>query len=252
MNNQILLKADDWNLISNIRNAYENDCIEKFVNSHQTIPLILQIQPYRSRFKLQRYAELKYKYISIIGSFIKHILRDNSLQNHDYDFIKTQLDTLLLLNTSELMKSNVLQHVPWQYERLLFESVYQPYLLQCMEKCLDNYQKFLPYDSIVVKMFLLVFAFSPCLNPLQMKTHYQTNDFQLFPLPIYHLQNYYLTLLSKYIIYRFGYVDAMMFLVRFVQCFLYNQTIASDMISAIANRDDRGQLTELLERTVKL
>src|ERR1700722_1980423 len=83
---RLSLSLDDWNLLTNIRNAYEEYCIQKFIESHETIPLIPPIQPYRSRIKLQRLVDLKYKYLIVIASFLKRILQfdifEYSSENH--------------------------------------------------------------------------------------------------------------------------------------------------------------------------
>ena len=72
------LTSDDWNTLTNIRNAYEEYCAQPFVASHQSIPLIPPKQPYRSRIKLQRLVDLKYKYVMVIASFIKRVLLLNT------------------------------------------------------------------------------------------------------------------------------------------------------------------------------
>jgi len=251
-NNQSSLLLTDWNLITNIRNTYQNYCIEPFIISHQTIPLIITTQPYRSRLKLQRLADLKGKYLNIIGLFIKHILKfDISIEN-SYEYIKDNLKTLLTINTSELMKSNILKHVPWENDRILFETIFTENLIQRLEKNLYVYQTFLPYDSIVIKLFLIILALSSRICPLVKQKEYYSFNFQPFPKEIFRIQNNYITILWKYVIYRFGYYDAIMCSVRFIQNFLRRQIIESDIMDIIENRDDHGQLSELMERAITI
>ena len=52
------LSSDDWHFLTNIRTCYEQYCVQKFIESHETIPLIPPKQPYRSRIKLQRLIDL--------------------------------------------------------------------------------------------------------------------------------------------------------------------------------------------------
>jgi len=249
---QSILLSSDWNVITNIRNAYETDCIESFLASHTTIPLIITTQPYRSRLKLQRLVDVRKKYLSVIHSFIKRIIQFDTLIEDYYEYIKHNLKLLLTINTSELMKSNVLEKIPWENDRLLFESVYSEDILQRLEINLNSYQTFFPYDRIVVKLFLIILALTSRISPLVKQEQYHSNDFQSFPIEILRIQNYYITILWKYVIYRFGYYDAIMYSVRFIQLFLRRQIIENDMMDIIQNRDDHGRFFQLMERAITL
>jgi len=250
-NDQSILLFDDWNLLTNIRNVYEDYCIEPFLASHDKIPLIITTQPYRSRIKLQRIVDIKQKYVSVIASFIKRILQtDRSIEN-DYEYIKTNFSTLITINTSELMKLNVLKHFPWENDRFLFESVLTENLLHRLEEHYHVYETFLPYDPLTVKLFLIILALTSRTSPLFKKEQYNSTDFHPFPKQFVFAQNFYLTLLWKYVIYRLGYYDAIMYSVRFIQHFLRRQIIQADIVDVIYNRDDHGQLMTLLETVTK-
>jgi hypothetical protein len=246
-NDQSVLLFDDWNLITNIRNAYEDYCVEPFLASHETIPLIITTQPYRSRMKLQRLADLKSKYHSIIASFIKRILQSDLPTEDHYEYIKDNFKTLLTVNTSELMKSNILKSIPWENDRLLFESVFTENLIHRLDVHLHTYRTLLPYDPLIIKLFLIILALNSRISPLLEKTVYNSNDFKPFSKQIISTQNYYMTLLWKYVIYRLGYYDAILYSVRFIQHFLRRQIIEADMMDILHNRDDHGQLARLLQ-----
>jgi hypothetical protein len=205
-------------------------------------------QPYRSRLKLQRLIDMKEKYLNIIISFIKQILQDHPTIEDPYHYIKENFNVLLTINTSELMRSNILKHIPWENDRFLFESVLTEQILERLEQNLSIYRNFLPYDSLIVKLFLIILAFSSRISPIRRKYCYSFHDFQPFPMEIVRIQNYYLTLLWKYVIYKFGYYDAIMYSVRFIQYFLRRQIIEGDIMDIIDNRDDHGQLAQLWER----
>jgi len=146
------------------------------------------------------------------------------------------------------MKLNILENFPWEYDRILFETVLTENFLQCLEKHFYIYQTFLPNDPLVIKLFLIILTLTYSILPLKQKTIYFSHHFQPFPKEIFRIQNYYLNILWKYILYRFGYYDAIMYLVRFIQHFLHTQILYNDMMDIIQNRDDHGQLVELLER----
>ncbi|CAF4473477.1 unnamed protein product [Rotaria sp. Silwood2] len=251
-NNQSTLSFDDWNLITNIRNAYEDYCIEPFLASHETIPLIITTQPYRSRIKIQRLIDIREKYLNVIVSFIKRILQYNKFLENNYQYIKDNIRTLLSLNTSELMKSNVLKYFPWEYDRFLFESIFTENLIQHLEKHILMYETFSPYDPLFIKLFLIILVLTCGISPVFKKIQYNSNDFNPCPKEIFLTQNYYLTLLWKYVIYRLGYYDSIMYSVRFIQHILRRQVIEADLNDIIEKRDDHGQLAQLMEKTIQI
>ena len=251
-NNKLILLSDDWNTLTNIRNAYNDYCILPFLASHEVIPLMITTQPYRSRIKIQRFIDLKQKYLNIIASFIKRILQYSTLTDNDYNHIKNNFQILLSLNTCELMKSNVLKHLPWENDRLLFELILSENLLERLETHIDVYQTFSPYDSLIMKLFIIILALTGGISPLFKKLHYNSSDFEPFSKEIFSTQNYYLTLLWKYVIYRLDYRDAIMYSVRFIQHFLHRQTIEADLNDRMLNRDDHEQLFQIIQTTIKI
>ncbi|CAM4806908.1 unnamed protein product [Rotaria magnacalcarata] len=242
------MSFDDWTSITNIQNVYEDYCIESFLASHETIPLIITTQPYRSRIKLQRLVDLREKYLYVLASFIKRILQYNHtfVQDH-YEYIKDNIRTLLSLNTSELMQLNALEYFPWEHDRFLFESVFTENLIRRLEIHIYTYQTLLPYDPVVQKVFLIILVLTYGISPLIKKVEYSSNDFNPYPKDIFLSQNYYLTLLWKYVIYRLGYYQSILYLVRFIQHILHRQLIEADLTDVILNRDDHGHLARLME-----
>ncbi|CAF1052504.1 unnamed protein product [Adineta steineri] len=250
--NQRVLLFTDWNLLTNIRNAYEDYCIEQFLASHQKIPLSIATQPYRSRIKLQRLVDIKLKYITVLISFIKRILQCNPSTGNNYEYIKDNFSTLLTINTSELMKSNVLKNAPWEYDRCLFESVITENLLKRADEHLNVFETFLPYDPLIIKTFLIILALSSRTSPLFGKERYNPIDFHPFPKELILAQNYYLMVFWKYAIYRLGYYETVIYSVRFIQHFLRRQNIEAEILDVIRNRDDQGQLAGLFETTLNI
>lgn len=244
-NDQCNLSNDDWNLLTNIRQTYEEYCIKKFHESHQFIPLIPPKQPYRSRIKLQRLTDLQYKYMSVLTSFIKRIIQLNIYSDstdEQYVYIQRNFSCLLPINTSELMKSKTLEYFPWENDRLLFEYVFPEHILVNHEKLIMNFQTFLPYDPFILKLCLIIFALSSRTCPLKRQFTYETNDFCSLPKHLLNSQNFYVNLLWKYVNYRFGYSEAIQFLVRFVQSFLHLQTVESEFDDIIEYREDLIQI----------
>ena len=245
-NARLALSADDWSLLAKIRSAYEEHCIQPFLLSHQTIPLRLTTQPCRSRFKLQRVVDLRSKYLNVVASFMKRIVQIDPLANNYYDSIKDNFPLLLTINTNELMKSNALEHIPWEHDRLLVESVLTENLLQRLEENLRGYQTLLPYDPLVMKLYIIALALTSSIAPLKSKAHYQRHDFDPAPAQLARSQHYFSTLLWKYVIYRLDYRYAVIYSVRLIQNFLRRQTLEADLMETVHSRDDQGQLLELM------
>jgi len=254
-NDQSYLSFHDWNLLTNIQNAYEEYCVQKFIESHEIIPLIPPKQPYRSRIKLQRLIDLKYKYTIIIASFIKRILLFDTFQltseNH-YHYLKDNFQCILPVNICELMKLNVLEFLPWEHDQLAIQSILSEEIMQRAEKIFNVFQTLLPNDPIIMKLWIIILALSPRISPLIKKDEYNSIDFDPIPKNLFSSQNYYLTILWKYVIYRLGYNDAIRCSVRFIQTFLQRQILESDMIENIQNRDDHGQLLQFMQVHLKI
>lgn len=242
---------DDWTLITNIRNAYEQYCIQKFHQSHETIPLIPPVQPHRSRIKVHRLLELNYKYVLIMASYLRRILQFEILPNPSQTpqmIVKDNLQYLLYVNISEFMKSKILEHFPWEHDRLAMQSFLSEEILQKAEKLINHFQNLLPYDPLIMKLCLIILALSSRISPVIPKEQYHPTDFEILPANLLQSQNYYLTLLWKYVIYRLGYIDAVRFSVRFIQLFLHSQNLNGDIVEAVQNRNDFSQLVEYNER----
>lgn len=181
-------------------------------------------------------------------SFIKQILKCHTTLDNPYDYIRENLSVLLTINTSELMRSNILKHTPWENDRFLFESVLTEQILERLEQICYTYRNLLPYDSLIVKLFLIILALNSRISTVRKQDQYSINHFRPFPMEIIRIQNYYIALFWKYVIHRFGYYDAIMYSVRFIQYFLHRQIIEADIVDTIENRDDHGQLAQHLER----
>lgn len=242
------LSIEDWTLITNIRNAYDQYCVQKFHQSHQTIPLIPPIQPYRSRLKIHRLLELNYKYVMIIASFLRRILQFEILPSisstNSQLIIKDNIQPLFYVNVSELMKSKILEHFPWEHDRLAMQSFLSDEILHRAENLINKFQNLLPYDPVIMKLCLIILALSSRICPVVRQEQYHTKDFEPLPANLLQSQNHYLTLLWKYVIYRLGYTDAVRFLVRFIQNFLHSQNLDGDIIETVQHRNDYSQLIE--------
>jgi hypothetical protein len=143
------------------------------------------------------------------------------------------------------MKTKVLPCLPWKYDQLAIESIVSEEIIQRIEKLLNTFQTLLPYDPIIMKLLIIILALSSRITPLIKKSEYNSVDFDPLPKNLFLSQNYYLTILWKYVIYRLGYNNAVSFTVRFIQNFLQRQIIEDNMIEIIQTRHDYEQLIQL-------
>lgn len=249
------LSFDDWSLLTNIRNAYEQYCVQKFIDSHQTIPLIPPVQPYRARLKPHRLIDLRYKYTIVVASFLERVLHFDAFHitsKSRFQYAKSSLQCVASVNTSELMKSKVLEFLPWHHDQLVVQSVLSDELIKRAEQILNAFQTFLPYDPIIMKLWVIILALSSQTLPLMRKEHYTPADFDPVPAELLLSQNYYVTLLWKYVMYRLGHDNAVTFSVRFVQNFLRRQVFEADVTELIRNRDDHAQLMPLTQMNLRI
>lgn len=247
------LSADDWNVLTNIRNSYEDYCIRPFLDSHQVIPLVPPKQPYRSRLKLQRLVDLRYKYCVCVASYIKRILQYDtysSSYDSDYPYLRDSYQSLITSNACELMRSKVLECVPWEHDQLALSSVLSEEILQRLGVILNTFKTLIPYDPVIMKLFLIILVLSCRISPLVNKTHYTTMDFNPLPKNFLYSQNFYITLLWKYVQHRLGPQEAVIFSVRLVQTFLRRQVIEGDMLEIVNHREDDGQLVHMIESSM--
>jgi hypothetical protein len=145
------------------------------------------------------------------------------------------------------MKSKILENFPWEYDQLAIESILSEEIIQRTKKIMNTFQTILPYDPLIMKLFVIILALSSRISPLIKKNQYNSIDFDPLPKNLLQCQNYYLTLLWKYVISRLGYNDAIIFSVRFIQNFLHGQIIQADMVEIIQNRNDRGLLIQCMQ-----
>lgn len=239
--------------MTNIRNSYEDYCIRPFLDSHQVIPLVPPKQTYRARLKLQRLVDLRYKYCVVIASFIKRVLHYDtysSSYDSDYPHLKDTYQSLITANACELMRSKVLECVPWEHDQLALSSVLSDEILQRLGTILNTFKSLVPYDPVIMKLFLIVLILSCRSSPLVEKSHYTAMDFSPLPNNFLHSQNFYVTLFWKYLQHRLGYNEAVILSVRLMQTFLRRQWVEADMLDIVHNRDDDGQLVHLIETSM--
>lgn len=244
------LTLDDWNLLTNIRNAYEEYCVQRFIDSHKTVPLIPPKQPYRSRLKVQRLVDLKFKYMSVLASFTRRVLefdRYTTPADNSYLYVKENVSCLITTNACELMKSKALEFAPWDQDRLALESILSESIIENLSKALAGFRQLVPQDPIIIKLFLILLTLSPSIVPTDTKSEYQPLDFEPLPRNFLRRQSFYTDLLWKYIQHRLGYQSAVLITARFIQIFLHRQTVEANIRDVISNRNDDGHLSHLVE-----
>ncbi|CAF4302391.1 unnamed protein product, partial [Rotaria magnacalcarata] len=105
-------------------------------------------------------------------------------------------------------QSKILDILPWEHDRLAIESVLSEEILYRLEKILNRFRTLSSHDPFIMKLLLVILALSSRISPLISKQQYNSIDFDPAPKNLLSSQNYCLTVLWKYMIYRLGYNDA--------------------------------------------
>ena len=150
------------------------------------------------------------------------------------------------------MKSKVLENVPWEHDRLALEVVLSGEIIERLGEVLHTFQALMPHDPIIMKLFVIILALSSRVLPLVNKPEYGAMDFKPLPRNFLASQNFYITLLWKYVMHRLGHNDAVLFSVRFIQTFLRRQKIEADIVDIVQSREDHGQLIHMMQMSMKI
>lgn len=188
-----------------------------------------------------------------MASYIKRILQYDTFSSSfdsDYPYLRDSYQSLITSNACELMRSKILECVPWEHDQLALSSVLSEDILQRLGVILNTFKSLIPYDPVIMKLFLIILVLSCRISPLVKKTHYTALDFSPLPKNFLYSQNFYVTLLWKYVQHRLGAQEAAVFSVRLVQTFLRRQVIEADMLEIVNHREDDGQLVHMIESSM--
>jgi hypothetical protein len=223
------LSTNDQVLLTNIFSAYEQTCISLRYDKHLKMPN-------DNTLSLQKFMNsVSHIYVSLIDYF-KFIPEFTNLSVDTKIFLlKNNLTQIVRLNSA------IITHATGAVQdtnSIGFKNVYPEDLFSEVCRCIINLFPFV-YDPIFLKLIFIILMFSPSLY-----TRYNINEKQIDTENIFSIQNHYIELLWRYILYRCStYRQSVQFLTSFVTRLLHSQTVNAKLTvyikKAISNQTDQ-------------
>ncbi|CAF2509458.1 unnamed protein product [Rotaria sp. Silwood2] len=256
-NDRSLLTFDQWSLLSNINNAYNSRSPISNINN---IISSQSIYPPKIRLKMANA-----NFMDIIASmyaaseiFIKIIPDFSSMTNYYQNVLITRnILNLGGFNCQFMMReTNILKDAA--YSNCL-SSTYGTWIFNGTVRIADDIDP----DGTLFKLLFVVLAFSACsdvvippYNKCDKISDYsvsdvliETNYLSINTQYLFEIQNKYVELMFKYMVYRYGYYEAALRFAALMKNFLY-QSVLSANATEISKHDD--MLKTLVDKTEQL
>lgn len=229
------LTLDQWNLLSNLTHCYDENCgLElghRFMNEQNSLPV-------KYRFKAP--AMLNYFMVSIEIS--------QSLYQNNHDFLSLPADDRsLLLNTTLRHTASLSANFIYYQVGLLDNPIFfHTVAMITHENVADSNRKVaerLRMDPILTKLALAIMSFST-IN----YTTYLNGSLKNFSniKQILYIQNYYIEITWRYLLYKCGYKQAIICVSDLVRC-LFAVTDSIYQSDDLTNFNDKFE--SIIERT---
>jgi len=153
--------------------------------------------------------------------------------------IKNNLNQIFRLNNALVIKATGIVD---DHNSVLFLRLFPSELLFDLTKCIVSVFQFI-YDPILLKLILIILIFSTYLS-IRYENNLNDNKDDYSTYNLFHIQNIYVELLWRYILFRCSnYRQAVKLFSSFITCLVYSQDInikLNEYISnIIANRPDQ-------------
>ncbi|CAF3973624.1 unnamed protein product [Adineta steineri] len=251
VNNIDLSVEIDWRHLSNIVYAYESCCIKTYVQQRSTVifnrtPQSPNEQPY-SIYP----TTITMSIVLAVSSFLKTLPAYYSLPRSTRNYLcKTNIRPLIFPNLHELNQTCFAE--PWQVNAYnkTWQLVCGIQLYEEFDKAERMAEKSWTTDPIVTRLFVVILFFS---TPL----HYHDDS----PTPtkilkkkqaIFQTQNGYITLLWKYLTYRYGSEGSIRIYLNLVHVYMKMQQVGYGVYTQLRTQKDLVPTHETLNKLVTL
>ncbi|CAF0927176.1 unnamed protein product [Adineta steineri] len=251
VNNIDLSVEIDWRHLSNIVYAYESCCIKTYVQQRSTVifnrtPQSPNEQPY-SIYP----TTITMSIVLAVSSFLKTLPAYYSLPRSTRNYLcKTNIRPLIFPNLHELNQTCFAE--PWQVNAYnkTWQLVCGIQLYEEFDKAERMAEKSWTTDPIVTRLFVIILFFS---TPL----HYHDDS----PTPtkilkkkqaIFQTQNGYITLLWKYLTYRYGSAGSIRIYLNLVHVYMKMQQVGYGVYTQLRTQKDLVPTHETLNKLVTL
>lgn len=206
-NDRSILTNDQWDLITNISNCYNEfsglKLGEDYLNEQNHLP-----------------SKMRYKTTSVIN-FIRSLLISTPLlykNNQDFQSLSIEDRCLLLNSTYEyvgcLSTNLITQTIGLTDIPQYFDAIETTSHLELVDAIKDLLKQ-LHFDSIVMKILLSILSFST-IN-LTIYSNHSAKNFTNIQ-QIFQIQNQYIDILWKYLIYKHNYTQAVIHISNLERC----------------------------------
>lgn len=202
-NDRSTLSKDDWNVLSNILHAYEaTDIIshtKHLLQNQSTLPIKI-----RSKASTQ-FDIVKHFYLNI-QSFIESTPYHQQLSKQDYEqLIEQNLQVSGAINGMFIVRES--QAIDYPAFRAGCDAIYPPYVTADYIKLITQMHP----NSVYMKIILMVLVFSTICRIVTFNSSIKisSNSNSLF---IFNIQNIFVTVYWKYLLYQHGFRDAVQLL----------------------------------------
>lgn len=245
-----LLTTNQWNHLSNLVNSFQESSLmaisQRFMDTKDTIQTIFDLQFQTLFYELMSCGyQTTGKYLQLNHDFLQLSINDRSI------ILQSAAN-----NVSCMTSSIILQRYPLYSHNAIYDTV----VSMCGEELIDIFKraiKFIDTDPVIIKLALALFAFSE----ITYSYHSHAPKDLTNPLHILQIQNLYAEITWKYLLYRYGYIQAIQ---RFLNLICWvNATIPQvtcmqgvslhlNDVKTIAGDTELKLLLDELESTVEL
>ncbi|CAF1013512.1 unnamed protein product [Adineta ricciae] len=242
----------DWTHLSNIVYAYNSCCIQTYVRQRTSVifkdhastksdPQLNSVCPTSAAMSI----------VLSVSSFLKSLPAFYSLPRVIRNYLcKTNIRPLIFPNIHELQQC--CYHEPWQMDVLegTWRIMCGPQLYPQFQQAELLASKSLVTDPIAIRLFFIILFFS---TPL----HYHQDSATPTKVlkkkrPVTDTQNAYITLLWKYLSYRYGSMETVRIYTHLVHVYIKMQTVGFGIYTRLATQKNLMPTNETLNKLVAI
>jgi hypothetical protein len=251
------LNVNQWGLISNITHIYD-----VLFEEHKQKLIHFQMQdeqkPVKLRLKISKYQQLAATYIAFIVPFLERIPDYQSLeQSNRLTLIHNNLVTLTSFHGHYMM--SVTGFTPYFNRNYapIVNMIYGNEVVVGNEKLRQRCDSIFHTDLFLAKLVLVMFTFSnitPCLSFTLYPTSKSMSDEVMFSKTLFQIQNTYVDVLWRYMLFRFRDENLVVRLYASIVCYcLHVQKLSYQVAEQNdLHKDMMEKLTEQVETELNL
>jgi hypothetical protein len=200
------LTVNHWSILSNVTNIYDILFEEHKVKISQLHRQAEQ-QPIKLRFKIANYQQLAMTYFTFIVPFLERIPDYQSLDLVDrLTLVHHNTGTLTGIHSHYI--NSTTKYIPYYDKNYapVVNMLYKTEIILGTEKLRQKLDAIFHSDSVLVKLFLVIGAFSNIasgLSPTFQTTIKSDDDEVMFSRRLLRIQNRYVDILWRYMLFRF-------------------------------------------------